>query len=195
MTALENEPRVDELTEAENGTTETAEPTVKNPTYRDLAFAAWKLAYRLAFDDNVFCREGTDEYLEYFGLPKLVYVDGNDELKDNYLRTWLAFSNWQVTGDLSEAEDQAARGRLARVIRRYLDLQEPKPRETMSEWLVELGIEPFTPPAPPAPVRHTGRYRVTHNATTEVNSARIVRALQREFPSLDVAVEYDGRVS
>lgn len=129
--------------------------------------------------------------MSYFGLPELVHVDGNEELKDKYLTAWFDFTHFTTT-TWTEDDDRHARTNLARRIRRRLEQNEPKSRATMNAWLTELGIEGFAPPAPP---RHEGRYNVSYNASTEVNSARIREALATVFPTLDVQVSYNGRVN
>lgn len=194
VTTTENDVQVNaEATEDANGTAETTEapaPEVKYPTYRELAFATWKLAYRLAYDESQFCSEGANEYLEYFQLPRLVHVDGNEELKDNYLTAWFRFNFWNAitdAGELDGADDLHNRTRLARTIRTYLERREPKSRVVMNGWLAELGLEPFAPP------RHAGRYEISYIESTAVNSARVTEALRREFPELDVQVTYERR--
>lgn len=167
-----------------------AETTVKYPTYRELAGAVWKLAYKLCFDEDAFCSDGANEYLERFGLPKLVYTEGNEELKDKYLEAWFNYTRFTVT-EWTEQEDARARAALATTVRRDLERNEPKSRATMSAWMDELGLESFAPPAPP---RHEGRYNVSYNASTEVNSAVIRNALRAVFPTLDVQVSYAGRI-
>lgn len=193
MTTTENEAQVDETTEAANGITEdaAAAPAVKYPTYRELVFAAWKLAYRLCYNDDAFCSEGANTFLRTVGLPELVHVDGNEELKDGYLSAWFGFQHWSTLGQLTDQDDYRLRTRLANSIRRRLERDEPKSRETMNEWLVELGLEPIAPPPPP---RHAGWYEISYIESTAVNSARVADALRREFPELDVQVAYQRRI-
>lgn len=176
-----------------NGTTEAAEtpaPTVKHPTYLDLAKAVWKLGYRLSSwgSDDVFCVAGVNNYLRHFDLPELVEIEGNLELADNYLNAWYAFKTWNVAGELTEVDDQDMRASLARSVRAYLQRQEPKPRETMNEWLADLGLDAFTPP------RHIGAYHVSHPANVTVNSAMIAQALNAMYPDVQAEVSYDHRV-
>lgn len=166
---------------------------VKNPTYLDLVKATWKLGYDLSGwgEQDIFCVDGVNGYLRNFGLPELKHVDGNFELADQYLEAWFNWTTWNTAGELTEADDRENRARLARSVRAYLRREEPKPIEVMNEWLVELGLEPFTPPAPP---KHTGAYHVSHNANATVNSAMIVQAMQAMFPDAGIEVRYDHRV-
>lgn len=178
-------------------TAESTEPTtaeVKNPTYLDLVKATWKLGYRLSSwgDDELFCVDGVNGYLRHFDLPELVEVDDNMEAADKYLEAWHAFKTWTPTGEVDPVDDQSARERLARSIRVYLQRERPKSRETMNEWLTELGVETFAPPAPP---RHVGRYDLSYTESREVNSARIQEVLGREFGDLDLRVSYVGRIA
>lgn len=201
MTTTENERDVENVVST-NGTPEVAEasvPTVKYPTYLDLVKAVWKLGYDLSGwgDRDVFCVDGVNGYLRHFGLPNLVEVDGNMELADEYLEAWHKFTTWNTSGTFTEADDQEMRARLARSVRAYLRREEPKPRETLNEWLTELGLEAFAPPAPP---RHIGRYDVSYNASNNVTSARIQEALRLAFgeradQDLDVRVSYVGRIA
>lgn len=192
MTAIENDVDVDvNPTEADgNGTTEAAAeaPAVRYPTYRELAFATWKLAYQLAYVEDQFCSDGANEYLAHFGLPALTRVDGNEELKNSYLTAWYNFKHWAPTGELTEVDDANSRTRLARAIRRQLESREPKSRATMNGWLTELGLELFQEP------NHIGRYNVEHRASATVNSEMITRALNAMFPEVNARVSYDRRV-
>lgn len=190
MTAIENNADVDATEAASAEASET--PAVKYPTYRELLNATWKLAYRLAYVEDQFCADGANEYLESFGLPRLVHTDDNEELKDSYLASWYGFRYWDTRGELTPEEDTAARDRLARSIRRKLERNEPKSRATMSAWLTELGLEPFAPPAPP---RHAGRYDISYTESNQVNSARIQEALRQVFDNLDVRVTYVNRIA
>lgn len=175
----------------ENVVAETTEAAaVKYPTYRELAGAVWKLAYKLCFDEDAFCSDGTNEYLRRFGLPELVHVDGNEELKDKYLDAWFNYTHFTTT-TWTEQDDAYARANLARTVRDDLERNEPKSRATMSAWLNELGLESFAPPAPP---RHIGRYDVSYNASNQVNSAVIRNALRSALADLDVQVSYVGRI-
>lgn len=185
---------------SENGTpesTETTEPTVKYPTYVELAKATWKLAFALSTrgeDEDVsrdHCVDGTSSFLERLELPRLGDVRSLEQA-DRYLDAWLGFTHYREAGELSPEDDVWLRNRLVTRLRETLRSAEPASRDVMSRWLVELGVEPF---APPAPRRHTGAYHVSYNATTEVNSARIAEALRREFPNLSVQVTYTGRVA
>lgn len=198
MTTTDNGTQVNEVTEAaSDDVTETAvtepaateaTPTVKYPTYRELAFATWKLAYRLSYVEDQFCAEGANEYLEHFGLPRLTHVDGNDELQDSYLTAWFNFHHWSTTGQLDASDNAFLRDRLVRSIRTYLERREPKSRQTMSGWLFELGLEPFAAPS------HIGRYNVEHNASTTVNSEMIAHAINTMYPNVNARVSYDRRV-
>lgn len=187
MTAIDENTEATETTDVTE--TQPAEPAVKYPTYRELAFATWKLAYRLAYREDAFCTDGANEYLERMALPRLEYVANDVALQDKYLEAWFNFTNFRATSWTDE-EDARARANLARRVRRELERGEPKSRETMNGWLTELGLEPFAPPAPP---RHTGRYDVSYDESTEVNSARIQEALRALFPTLNVEVGYIGR--
>lgn len=170
---------------------EPTEPVVKYPTYLQLAKAVWHLAYRLAYVEDAFCSDGANEYLSAFGLPALVPTDDNEELKDRYLEAWFGFTHFTAT-PWTEQDDARERARLVTRLRRKLQRDEPKSVTTMNEWLTELGLETFAPPAPP---RHAGNYNVSYDASTEVNSARLAEALRERFPTLNVQVSYQGRVS
>lgn len=187
MTAIENDAQVTQP--ADDVAAE-----VKNPTYLDLVKATWKLAYDLSAwgRRKIFCVDGVNEYLRHFSLPELKPLDGNMELADTYLEAWHAYQTWNATGEADPADDRDARERLGRRIRTHLRREQPKSIATMNEWLTELGLELLEPPAPP---RHAGMYRITHNATTEVNSARIAQALNAQFPGLNVEVSYDRRLA
>lgn len=189
MTAIENTENAQMMGDLAESTEPVAE--VKNATYLELAKATWKLAYDLVWGDrSIFCMEGTNDYLRAFGLPELKPLDGNMELADSYLDAWNAYTNWTPT-DRDPANDQAMRAQLARTIRTYLRRQEPKPIETMNEWLTELGVETFEPPAPP---RHIGVYHIEHAPDVTINSALITRALNEVVPNARVSVSYDRRV-
>lgn len=177
--------------DATEPTTPVAE--VKNSTHLDLIKATWKLAYDLSGwgEQDIFCVDGVNGYLRNFGLPELVHVDGNMELADQYLEAWYKWETWNVAGVVNFDDDQENRARLARSIRAYLRREEPKPVNVMNNWLIELGLETFEPPAPP---KHTGAYHVTHNANATVNSAMIVQAMQAMFPDAGIEVRYDHRV-
>lgn len=172
---------------------ESTEPAVKYPTYLQLAKAVWKLAYDLSpyGERDTFCVDGVNGYLAHFDLPKLVEVEDNVELMDSYVDAWFRFKYWTATGEFDPVDDESLRSSLARRVRTYLGREEPKPRATMNEWLTELGLETFAPPAPP---RHVGSYHVTYDASTEVNSERIAEALRQQFPTLNVQVAYERRV-
>lgn len=187
MTITENElaPNADNNADSEP----TSQPEVRNATYLELAKATWKLAYRLAYTDNVFCAEGTNEYLRAFNLPELVHAEGNEELKDKYLDAWHNFTNWTTLGnDVDPEHDAHMRQQLARRIRTRLQREEPKPVATMNQWLTELGLDPFAPP------RHVGSYHIEHAPNATVNSERIARALNAMFPEVEATVSYRRRV-
>lgn len=201
MTTTENE--INEINEnqdstIENGTTEStqeaAEPTEKNATYFDLVKATWLLARDLSSwgERDVFCVNGINEYLRAFDLPELIELNGNDEIVENYLRAWYNWKTWSVVGELSDQDDYVLRTALARRIRVKLQRDEPKSRETMNEWLAELGLDAFAPPPPP---RHTGRYDVSYTESNQVTSARIQEALRQTLENLDVRVTYVGRIA
>lgn len=193
MTTTENT-EITENAEVTEDSIETAQPTApRNATYLELAQATWKLGYRLSSwgDDDLFCVDGVNGYLRHFDLPELREVDGNWDAADSYVKVWHDFRTWTATGEVDPADDQDRRERLARSIRAYLQREQPKSRETMNEWLTELGVETI---APPAPRRHIGRYTIGYTESTEVNSARIQAALSREFPELSIRVSYDGRL-
>jgi hypothetical protein len=197
VTTTENDVQGTEQAEDANGTTETTEAPAaeaKNPTHLDLVKAVWKLGYDLSGwgERDLFCVDGVNGYLRHLGLPELREVDGNMEVADSYLDAWHAYHTWTATGEVDPTDDQYQRNYLARSLRAYLRREQPKPIETMNEWLVELGIEPFAPPAPP---RHAGRYDVSYTESREVNSARIQEALRREFGNLDLRVTYVGRIA
>jgi hypothetical protein len=172
-----------------NGTTENAEApaAVKYPTFRELAFAAWKLTYRLAYKEDQFCVEGANEYLRAFHLPELTNVDGNEELMNSYLDAWYNFTHWHATA-LTEADDNYLRRQLARAITTRLRRNEPKSRATMNSWLEELGLELIPEP------RHIGEYHVSHSANARVTSAMITQAFNAMFPEAQIEVSYNRRV-
>lgn len=140
---------VDELTEVDPGSNGTAESTevggeeTSNTRYLDLVKATWLLAYDLSSwgDQDLFCVDGTNEWLRAFGLPELVETDGNAEIAENYVTAWFNWQNWNVASELTEADDRAWYEALARRIRTKLLRDEPKPRDTMNGWLAQLGLE------------------------------------------------------
>jgi hypothetical protein len=198
VTTTENDTQVGDAPESLNGTVETTEPTVKNPTYLELATAVWKLGYELSSygGDDMFCVDGVNGFLRAFDLPELVEDDTD---ADNYIAAWFGWKYWADLDDakqLAPSMDAALRGDLVRRVRVKLQEDKPKSRDVMNGWLVDLGLEEFAPPAPP---RHTGRYDVEYNASTEVNSARIQEALRLAFgeragQDLNIRVNYVGRV-
>jgi len=183
VTVTENTEIAAEAT-SENTASPSEAPTVVNATYKDLAFATWKLTYHLCYDEDAFCADGANEYLRRFNLPELVHVDGNHELMDKYLNAWYSFTHWNVA---DETDNTWMRDRLARTIRADLQRNEPKSRATMNQWLTELGIEEIPEPRPEH--RHA-RYRVSTRG--DVNSAMIAEALNAKYPELDVQVAYEG---
>lgn len=187
------------MTVTENGVEATSvagvEPTpAPEPTYFDLVKSVWLLAWDLSpyGEQDTFCEDGVNQFLADLGLPKL--IEDADQA-ESYLRAWFGWQAWNhsAAGEISPEDNAGLRSDLAGRLRRKLEHDEPKSRETMNGWLTQLGLDGITPPPP---VRHTGRYDVSFNASNRVNSALIQEAVRAALgEDLDVRVTYVGRIA
>lgn len=162
-----------------------AEPTVKYPTYAELARAAWKLAFTLSErGKGSFCVSGTNDYLRALDLPDLAptSVGENEEQADSYFAAWLQFKYWRPDGQLTEEDSAHMRTTLVRNIRVRLERGEPARRNVMNEWLRELGLEELKPP------RNFSTYRI--GVRSELTVRQMQDAINAAFPQADVEVNY-----